>query len=166
MGMVLRLRWLLLLVYGLCVAVLFAVPALFGTSGLIYSWLYGAWFGVACALGCRQRSVTVADEGLWVKRSLINRFFCPWPEVVAVERRQVGPFTVDQLVLREPVRGHVGGKVAGPSVVTWRPVSSKRIFIGLYDRHWKTGPIGAALTARGVSLETTAHTDLAGSRPV
>ena len=100
------------------------------------------------------------DGGRWVKRSYINRFFCPWPEVVAVERRQLGPFALDQLVLREPVRKYFGGKLAGPPDVTWRPTSSKRIFIGLSDSHWRTGPIGAALTARGVSLEAAAHTDL------
>jgi hypothetical protein len=29
------------------------------------------------------------------------------------------------------------------------------MFIGLYDKNWRTGPIGTAMRARGVSLEAT-----------
>ena len=136
-----------------------AAPGHFVSGGVLDPLLYGATLGVLVATGLLQRSVTVMDEGLWVSRSYTDRFFCQWSEVVAVERRQLGPFAFDQLLLREPVRKFFRSTAPGPPDISWRPTGSKRIAIGLYDRAWRTGPIGAAMSARGVSLEAVTRTN-------
>jgi hypothetical protein len=160
-SIVLRPRWLVVLGTSVCAALIAATPGLLRSDDWSGSVSYAVLVGTIVAVSIGQRSVTVMDEGLWIRRSYADRFFCQWSGVVAVERRQLGPFAVDQLVLREPVRKFFGGKLAGPPDVTWRPTSSKRILIGVYDRQWRIGPIGAALTAHGVSLVATARTDLA-----
>lgn len=134
MKVVARPPWLPLLVLGVCCALIGASPGYLRTGALFDPLSYGAMVGVIVAGSIGQRSVTVIGEGLWIKRSYADRFFCQWMDVVAVERRRIGPFAFDQLVLREPVRKFFGGKLSGPPDVTWRPVSSKRIFIGLYDK--------------------------------
>jgi hypothetical protein len=102
-----------------------------------------------------RRSVTITDEGLTIRRGSAGRFFCRWSQVVGIESRQRWFFAVDQLQLREPVRRQVSYSSTSPPDVTWRPTSSKRLFIGLYDKNWRRGLIGAALTAHVASIEAT-----------
>jgi hypothetical protein len=151
---VLRPRWFLALLTG-------ALGGLaFGGHGLVsHDWLalaFGVSYGCICASIVRRRRITVTDDGLWIKRSYVNQMFSSWAEVVGVERRRFGPFATDQLRLREAVRKYVEDDVKGQAKVVWKPRPNQRVLIGLYDKRWRTGPIGAALIARGVSLEATA----------
>jgi hypothetical protein len=152
-NLVLRPNWLVVAASCVCIALIGATPGYLRTGGLFDPLCYGITLGAIIAVTIGQRTVTLIDEGMTMRRSSFDRFFCPWTEVVAVERRQLGPFGVDQLQLREPLRRYIRYSSTSPPDVTWRPTRSKRVFIGLYDRHWRTGPIGAALKAHGVSPE-------------
>ncbi|HWF42477.1 MAG TPA: hypothetical protein VN683_10370 [Acidothermaceae bacterium] len=155
MKVVLHLRWLAYLPNLFVIALFAALAALTSPSSLADLARFLAFASAVLALSTAQRCVTVTDKGLRIRRSyLLDRFSCPWSEVVAVERRQLGPLAVDQLVLREPVRSY-RRRTSGPAEVTSWPIRSKRIFIGLYDKNWRAGPIGMAMTASGVSLEAT-----------
>ena len=158
---ILRLRWLSVLGYGVCVAVI-AIAFRYSSGDTLSKSLYfGVALGVVLAALTRWQTVTVMDEGLLVAGGY-GGFFCPWSEV-AVERRQFGPLSLDQLRLHKPVRRYTRGSATGPPEFTWRPTRSKRLFIGRYDRNWRAGPIGAALTARGASLDGTALADAAST---
>ena len=107
MKVVLHLRWLAYLPNLFVIALFAAVAALTSPSSLADLARFLAFASVVLALSTAQRCVTVTDEGLRIRRSyLLDRFSCPWSKVVAVERRQLGPLVVDQLVLREPVRSY------------------------------------------------------------
>jgi hypothetical protein len=116
---VLRPRWLLFL--------LIWVPGalLYGTHGLVsHDWLQlaeGVIFACIVAFGVRRPTITVTDDGLWIKRSRFNQMFSSWAEVVGVERRQFGPFATDQLRLREPLRKYVTSDMKSPAKTVWKP---------------------------------------------
>jgi len=151
-SIVLRPRWAVVLGIGGCAA-LFGAAALYFHGNRAFGLLaYIAGFSAYYAVLTRLTKVTIIDEGLMLKAGYTGGLFCQWSEIVAVERRHLGPFRLDQLVLREPVRAHLRSNRWAPPEVTWRPTRSKRMFIGLYDKNWRTGPIGAAMTAHGVSL--------------
>ena len=155
MNLVLRPSWLWALGPAVCLALIGATPGYVHAGGL-FDPLY---FGIGIMLGCivavdvRRLRITVVDDGLSLKQGYTGGLFCPWSEIVAVERRRRGPFVLDQLQLREPLRAFVRRNATGPPEVTWRPTNGRTLFIGVYDKDWRSGPIGAALTARGVSLE-------------
>ena len=155
-NVILRLRWLSVLGYGVCVAVITTALQYASSGVLSHSLYFGVCLGGVLAALTRWQTVTVMDEGLLVAGGY-GGFFCPWSEV-AVERRQFGPLSLDQLRLRKPVRRYTRGSATGPPEFTWRPTRSKRLFIGMWDRNWRAGSIGAALTAHGASLEGTAPT--------
>ncbi len=147
---VLRVRWLPALWPCVGIALIAAAPHYFSSGAVLQSLLFGVSLGVAGAVGSRRSSVAVMDEGLFVGGGY-GGFFCRWSEI-AVERRQFGPFSRDLLRLREPVRRYTRGNASGPPEFSWRPISSRRLYIRRYDTYWRTGPIGAAMTAHGVSL--------------
>jgi len=147
----LRPRWSVVLVTGITAGVIAGTPGHLHTHAWFDPLLYGGLVGSSIVSGIRRRRVTPADEGLWIRRSYFDQMFSPWDEVVRVERRRVGPFATDQLVVREPLRKWVKSDGRSPAEIVWKPTRSKRILIGLYDKRWRSGPIGAALTVRGVS---------------
>ncbi len=157
MNVILRMRWLGVLGYCVCFAVI-ATALQYSTSGVLsHSLYFGVAFGVVLAALTRWKTVTVLDDGLLVAGGY-GGYFCQWSDV-AFERHQLGPLSLDQLRLRKPVRRYTRGSATGPPEFTWRPIRSKRLFIGMWDRNWRAGPLGAALTAPGASLEGTARTD-------
>lgn len=152
---VLHLRRFRHLSLGALIAFVGAYFWLSGSTGAGHFVAFAVWAAALLAPGALyRRTVTINHEGLTLRRGSAGRFFCPWSEIVGVERRRLWPFAVDQLQLRKPVRRHVSYSSTNPPEVTWRPTSNKRVFIALYDRNWRTGPIGAAMTARGISLQT------------
>lgn len=160
MASTVRPRWSVVLFTGLTVALVLGTPAHLKTHAWLGPSLYGIGvFGGPIAYGIRRRTLTPTDEGLWIYRSYFDQMFCSWGEVLRVERRRMGPFSTDQLVLREPVRKLIKSDGRSPAEIVWKPTRSKRILIGLYDKRWRSGPTGAALTARGVSLDATEPPD-------
>lgn len=138
---------------GVCAAFVGAAAAYFHDSRVFGLLAYIAYFGALRAVATRMQKVTIIDEGLLLKAGYTGGLFCQWSEIVAIEPRHFGPLKFDQLQLRGPVRAYVRGNRAAPPEFTWRPTRSRRLTIGAYDRNWRTGPIGTALTAHGVSLE-------------
>ena len=121
--------------------------------------IYGTSLGCAVMYGVRARTLTPTDEGIWIYRGHFTQMFAAWDEVVRVERRNLGLLGTDQLVLREPVRKYVRSDMRSPAEIVWKSKPNQRVLIGLYDRHWRSGPIGAALTSRGVSLDAKSRSD-------
>jgi hypothetical protein len=150
---VLHLRRLGYLVVGGLAAMVGASVWLSGSTGAAHFVAFAFWIAAIVAPGALyRRTVTTAEDGLALRRGALGQVFCPWSEIVGVEKRQLWPFAMDQPQLREPVRRHLSYSSTSPPDVTWRPTSNKRLFIGLYDKNWRTGPIGTAMTAHGVSL--------------
>ena len=151
---VLRPRWFLALLPGALVGLVYSAHGFVSHDWLSLS--FGLANGCIFTWAVRRPKITVTPDGLWMKRSRFNLMFSSWAEVVGVERRRFGPFATDQLRLREVLRRYVTSDMKGPAETVWKPRPNQRVLVGLYDKHWRTGPIGAALTARGVSLEATA----------
>ena len=155
----LRPRWSLVLLTGVTIGLIAGAPGHLHTHGWFEPLSYGFGLAITVTYTCRRRTLTPTDEGLWIYRSYFDQMFSTWGEIVRVERRRVGPFATDQLVLREPVRKTVKSDMRSPAEIVWKPRPNQRVLIGLYDKRWRSGPIGAALTARGVSLDSTEPRD-------
>ena len=100
----------------------------------------------------RRRTLTLLDEGLLVQRDGY-RMFVPWQGVVRVQpRRHQWVLVVEELVVtgaRVEPRDSRGRTVALPRRLPTHP-GSTRVLLSVYDKHWRTGPIGARLRSLGV----------------
>jgi hypothetical protein len=99
---VLRVRWSIVLCMIGCAAPFAVAAVCFHRPYGVLSYI--AVLGVYNAVLTRWKKVTIIDEGLLLKAGYTGGLFCQWSEIVAVERRHLGPFRLDQLLMREPVR--------------------------------------------------------------
>ena len=163
MATVLRPSWLVAL-WGTLLGPLYATPGFLRT----HDWM-GLVFGIALAgtVGprvIRARSLTLTDENLKHSKGYTYRLTASWADVVGVQRRGVGFVKFDELRLRAPApepapsRGASDAPTRAP-----KPISDRYILLGLYDRRWRTGPIGAALRAQGIPLQEATHTRETGA---
>jgi hypothetical protein len=122
---VLRPRWFLFLLIWV------PVPLVYGTHGLVnHDWLqlgFGVELACIVAFNVRRPTITLTDDGLWIKRNRFNQMFSSWAEVVGVERRQFGPFATHQLRLREPLRKYVTSDMKSPAKIVWKPTPNQRV---------------------------------------
>lgn len=156
MATVLRPRWSVA-VCSILLGPLYGTPGFLRTHdwvGLVFA---TALAGVVGPRAVRARSLTLTEEGLKHSKGYTYRLTASWSDVVGIERRGVGFLKFDELRLRAPAPQPVisRGGVA-ESARTPKPISDRYILLGLYDRRWRTGPIGDALRAHDIPLEHAA----------
>jgi hypothetical protein len=148
--------------WGILLGPLYAAPGFIRTHG----WM-GLIFGVALAgsLGpraIRARSLTLTDEGLKHAKGYTYRLTASWDDVVGVQRRGIGFLKFEELRLRAPAPDQAVSP--GPSRAP-KQISDRYILLGLYDRHWRTGPVGTALRAHGIPLDSPEVNSPISARP-
>lgn len=115
----------------------------------------GSSFGLILGVALRSRSLSVTPEGLVRVRGLKYAWGAAWVDVRSVKTRNRHLAFLDQLRLH--ARPVVDG--TGTRTTTVRPgprslEKDRRVFIGMYDRHWEAGPVGIALSTGGASANT------------
>ncbi|HEY3546799.1 MAG TPA: hypothetical protein VGK17_12035 [Propionicimonas sp.] len=92
----------------------------------------------------RRRSLSVSEAGLEVQRDTYA-IRVGWDQVLGVQQRlHQGVIPVEELVLsgsRIIPRGSTG-KTTTPGARLSSHPAPKRILISLYDKSWRTGPVG------------------------
>ena len=140
----------------------FLVPGLGGllVTVVVDPWPIGLLLGVALAASfgalrlarARRRTLTVTDEGLLLQRDRYG-LSARWEDVTGIQpRRLAGVLPVDELLLtdRELVaRTSTGTERELPDGLDEHP-ASRRVQVSLYDKGWRTGPIGEELRRSGV----------------
>jgi hypothetical protein len=153
---VLRPRWSVALL-GTLLGPLYAMPGFVRT----HDWM-ALVFGIA--LGCligprwiRARSLTLTDQSLKHCKGYTYRLTADWADVIGVERRGPWVLKFDELRLRAPAPEPALGRDAeADSQGEPKPISDRFILLALYDRHWRTGSIGAALRAHNIPFDVAA----------
>ncbi len=135
--------------------------ALAATTNLIRGHWSDAFFSgavMALILGpaIRFRSLSVTDDGITRIKGFTYGWTAAWSDIQEVRRRRIGLVRFDQLIVRVAIPESVTTSDAAASTQDSRrkTASNRRIFIGMYDKDWRTGPVGVALLAAGVPLET------------
>ena len=97
----------------------------------------------------RRRTLQVDASGLTVQRDTY-RMRAGWDDVVGVQRRRhQGLLVVDELVLADSSLEAVdsrGRPSTIPDDLPGQP-ATRRVMVSLYDKEWRTGPVGEHLPA-------------------
>jgi hypothetical protein len=125
-------------------------------------WLDAAFYGCAAAVvlgvAVRFRSLSVSTDGLTRVHRFRYVWHAPWVDVRVIQSSKDGFATFDQLLVHRPRASAAAG--TNPRTTTRRRrlfKGDRRVFIGMYDKRWRTGLVGAALSATGSSTEAPVH---------
>jgi hypothetical protein len=117
----------------------------------------GCSFGIILGGAVRSSSLSVTSDGLSRVRGLKYGWSAAWVDVRVVRTRNRRFAVLDQLRVhtRRPIDAVSTSKTA-----TRRGRRGfdrdRHVFVRMYDRHWETGPIGAALSTTDAPAKAAA----------
>jgi MFS superfamily sulfate permease-like transporter len=149
-----RIRWPIVigttvpapLIVGIVVAVVVRPVAL----GVAVGVLAAGFFAVSSSRRMRRRWLEIDDDGLRVQR---DRYAleASWADATSVSARKVlGILPVEELFLSERT---LIARASNDKDVVFPPklpeyLATRRVQVNLYDKNWRTGPIGDQLRRR------------------
>ena len=128
---------------GVAVALLLRPLALGIAGGVVVAAIITA----VRAQRVRRRTLTITEDGLQVQRDSYA-LDIPWTNITGTRSRRLqGMLPVEELIVTDAriIERDSRGKAAAPSSKLAGSPALTRVQVSLYDKNWRSGPIGERL---------------------